>query len=227
MTTGDRIDPKSMVYADESDIQVASRVRMLFRDQLDHEAVCTGARDRIMYLSQQVERLTTEVTALKDKLDGAETALDAQRSISERLTAESRLKDAVIEATRYSLKMNLDSCFEHKKDGPTQTARELIIERLKALDSASQPSQCSPGRDDSEQTDNKLMRGSVVMMKASSGLVGYGNEQCVSSICEPLGTLSLFGHNQHYKIYDVAKITEMNSDHPMSDALDRDTDRQE
>ena len=53
-----------------------------------------------------------------------------------------------------------------------------------------------------------ITRGCVVMMKASSGLRGYGNEQCVSSVCEPLGTISLFGHNQHYKIYDVAKIIE-------------------
>jgi len=55
---------------------------------------------------------------------------------------------------------------------------------------------------------NKLTRGCVVKMKASSGLVGYGNEQCVSGVCEPLGTLSLFGHNQHYKTYDVAEIVE-------------------
>jgi len=53
-----------------------------------------------------------------------------------------------------------------------------------------------------------LTRGCVVRMKETSGLVGYGNEQCVSSVCEPLGTLSLFGHNQHYKIYDVAEIVE-------------------
>ena len=52
----------------------------------------------------------------------------------------------------------------------------------------------------------ELKRGCVVFMKASSGLTGYGNEQCVSSVCEPLGTVSLFGHNQHYKIYDIDKV---------------------
>ena len=49
----------------------------------------------------------------------------------------------------------------------------------------------------------KLTKGCVVMMKSSSKLVGYGNPQCVSSVCEPLGTISLYGHNQHYKDYDV------------------------
>ncbi len=58
--TGDEIDPRTMMYADESDLEVALRIRMLYRDQLDHEAVCTGARDRIMYLSQENERLTAE-----------------------------------------------------------------------------------------------------------------------------------------------------------------------
>lgn len=52
----------------------------------------------------------------------------------------------------------------------------------------------------------RLTKGCVVMMKSNSGLVGYGNPQCVSSICEPLGTISLYGHNQHYKDYDVEKI---------------------
>ncbi len=56
--------------------------------------------------------------------------------------------------------------------------------------------------------EKKLTRGCVVFMKASSGFFGYGNEQCVSSVCEELGTVSLFGHNQHYKIYDIDRITE-------------------
>jgi hypothetical protein len=54
----------------------------------------------------------------------------------------------------------------------------------------------------------KLVRGCVVMMKAGSGCIGYGNAQCVSDVCEPLGTISLFGHNQHYKDYDVATVLE-------------------
>ena len=37
-----------------TDSEVALMVRMLMRDQLDHEMVCTLARDRIMALSYQL-----------------------------------------------------------------------------------------------------------------------------------------------------------------------------
>jgi len=40
-----------------SDLTVASRVRMLLRSDLDHESVCTLARDRIVWLHDEVERL--------------------------------------------------------------------------------------------------------------------------------------------------------------------------
>lgn len=40
-----------------SDAEVAGRVRMLLRSDVDHEAVCMMARDRILYLSQENERL--------------------------------------------------------------------------------------------------------------------------------------------------------------------------
>ncbi len=42
---------------DISDATVASRVRMLMPGQLDHEFVCMLARDRILYLSQELDRL--------------------------------------------------------------------------------------------------------------------------------------------------------------------------
>ena len=48
--------------------------------------------------------------------------------------------------------------------------------------------------------------GDVVFMKASSGLCGCGNAQCISSVCKPLGEISLYGHNQHYKTYDIARV---------------------
>jgi hypothetical protein len=51
----------------------------------------------------------------------------------------------------------------------------------------------------------KLMRGSVVKMKPNT-CEGWGNEQCISWVSEELGELSLFGHNQHCKTYDVAEI---------------------
>lgn len=54
----------------------------------------------------------------------------------------------------------------------------------------------------------QLMSGCVVRMKASSGMPGYGNIQCVSSVCEPLDTISLYGHNQHYKTWDVERVLE-------------------
>ncbi len=54
----------------------------------------------------------------------------------------------------------------------------------------------------------KLTRGCIVFLKASSGLMGYGNGQCVSGVCEQLGTISLFGHNQHYSISDIDRIAE-------------------
>ncbi len=47
----------------------------------------------------------------------------------------------------------------------------------------------------------------MVFMKASSGLSGYGNAQCISDVHhKSLGTISLYGHNQHYKTYDIDRI---------------------
>jgi len=54
----------------------------------------------------------------------------------------------------------------------------------------------------------KLMRGCVVMMKPSSLCLGYGNAQCISSVCEELNTVSLFGHNKNYKTWDVLRVVE-------------------
>lgn len=58
----------------------------------------------------------------------------------------------------------------------------------------------------------ELKKGCVVFMKASSGLLGYGNAQCVSDHCPELGTVSLYGHNQCYKTYDIDKIVESPAD---------------
>lgn len=71
MVTGDEVIKDKMVWAEKSDLQVAGEVRMLMRDQLNHEAVCMAARDRIMYLSQQLEeekkRRKKEVGFLEEK----------------------------------------------------------------------------------------------------------------------------------------------------------------
>lgn len=48
-----------------SDMEVAGRVRMLMRADLDHEAVCTLARDRIVYLADQL-RLATDLAGTVD-----------------------------------------------------------------------------------------------------------------------------------------------------------------
>jgi hypothetical protein len=60
----------------------------------------------------------------------------------------------------------------------------------------------------------KLCRGCVVKMKASSGMMGYGNLQCVSSYIEPLSEVYFFGHNQGYHDYDIAEIVEAPKDAP-------------
>ena len=39
---------------------------------------------------------------------------------------------------------------------------------------------------------DKLTKGCVVYMKASSGMLGYGNAQCVSSVCDPLDSIRLY-----------------------------------
>ena len=56
--------------------------------------------------------------------------------------------------------------------------------------------------------EKKLTKGCVIMMKGCSGITGYGNPQCISWVSEELGELSLYGHNQHYKTYDVDKVLE-------------------
>lgn len=40
-----------------SHAEAAGRIRMLLRSDLDHESVCCMARDRILHLSQENERL--------------------------------------------------------------------------------------------------------------------------------------------------------------------------
>ncbi|EKD89692.1 MAG: hypothetical protein ACD_33C00005G0007 [uncultured bacterium] len=67
--TGDKMKLSNMCYGNKSDHWVANEVRMLMRDQLNHESICTAARDRIMYLSQEVQRLTERETEAKNILE--------------------------------------------------------------------------------------------------------------------------------------------------------------
>lgn len=50
-----------------SDEQVASAVRMLTRDQLDHEAICILARDRIRSLAAELDRLREELEKVRER----------------------------------------------------------------------------------------------------------------------------------------------------------------
>jgi hypothetical protein len=72
------------------------------------------------------------------------------------------------------------------------------------------PSENGGGDASGEQVreEKKLSKGCVVYMNSKSGCIGYGNPQCVKDVCEPLGEISLYGHNQHYKIYDIERIVE-------------------
>jgi len=47
-----------------TDAQIAGKVRMLYRDQIDHEAVCTMARDRIVWLAEQNAALLAALDGL-------------------------------------------------------------------------------------------------------------------------------------------------------------------
>jgi hypothetical protein len=78
------------------DVEVASRVRMLMRDQIDHEAICVTARDRIMWLSQEVERLSEALKAIRQY--GSDTL--SGRSPDDGPDDRKWQRDAVREMTR-------------------------------------------------------------------------------------------------------------------------------
>ena len=53
-----------------SDAEVASKVRMLMRSDLDHEAVCVTARDRILVLSRALASARADLEEAKRQLAG-------------------------------------------------------------------------------------------------------------------------------------------------------------
>lgn len=82
-------------YPHLSDAEMAGKVRMLFRDDLDHEGVVMGARDRIMALSKEVARLTEE----RDRI---ERNRDMYRGQVERQSATiTQMREALSEAEDY------------------------------------------------------------------------------------------------------------------------------
>ena len=66
--TSDQLKRDQLIYRDLSDIQMANKVRTLFRDTIEHETVVRGARDRIMWLSQENERKQETITAMSGVL---------------------------------------------------------------------------------------------------------------------------------------------------------------
>ncbi len=50
---------------DWDDVEVAGRVRMLMRNDLEHELICTVARDRILCLAKEKEQLRQLLLAAK------------------------------------------------------------------------------------------------------------------------------------------------------------------
>lgn len=60
---------KPMCGVHLTDEQVAVKVRMLMRNDLDHEAVCLMSRDRIMCLSHEVKQLKYRLECVNELLN--------------------------------------------------------------------------------------------------------------------------------------------------------------
>lgn len=81
--TGDRVDRKLMAFGHLSDLEMASKVRMLMRSDLDHEPVCTGARDRIMFLSQKLDDVEKLIKQAIDEYGSQHQLREALSRIAE------------------------------------------------------------------------------------------------------------------------------------------------
>lgn len=72
-------------YPHLTDFQMAGKVRMLMRDDLIHESVVCGARDRIMCLVKEKAALEAENLALKAKLAALEVTVAINESVDKGL----------------------------------------------------------------------------------------------------------------------------------------------
>lgn len=72
MATGEIVDRETMCGAHYTDYEVAGKVRGLMRNDLDHEMVITIARDRIMWQSQEIERLQMQLRSAGVDIPGDE-----------------------------------------------------------------------------------------------------------------------------------------------------------
>lgn len=105
--TGDKETPGTMAYGYKSDHEVADMVRMLMRHDLNHESVVCAARDRIMFLNQQVQKWK----------DIAEEAACARTSKEACEIVEKALKEEQEAIREMKVKANYDS---GRKDDPKQ-----------------------------------------------------------------------------------------------------------
>jgi hypothetical protein len=73
-------------YAHLTDKEIATRVRMLLRGDLDHEALCTGARDRILNLSQKLQEANKLLErAISDSTHAGVLTMSTGEAIQEHL----------------------------------------------------------------------------------------------------------------------------------------------
>lgn len=79
-----------------SDYEVAGRVRMLMRNQLDHESVCTLARDRIMGLSKLNHGMLLALRECLGALDACVTQIEQMRGMFD--DADGTIQEAVDDA---------------------------------------------------------------------------------------------------------------------------------
>jgi len=85
-------------FAHLTDLEMASRVRMLMRSDLNHEGVVVGARDRIMALSKRVDELEAEATTMREFIGKAQgVALGVAMSGAEHPNPDEVLMDIFTE----------------------------------------------------------------------------------------------------------------------------------
>jgi hypothetical protein len=61
--------PHEILYSHLSDLEMANKVRMVTRNDFEHEPIVQGARDRILHLSQRVEELERALIAKAEWCD--------------------------------------------------------------------------------------------------------------------------------------------------------------
>lgn len=74
--TGDELTSDTMMYSSKSDMWMASKVRMLYRTDLDHEATVTGARDRIVFLSQELHKARLRLANVRKLVEDLKSYVD-------------------------------------------------------------------------------------------------------------------------------------------------------